>query len=426
MARSTPLSLRNQVMYQIFVRNFSPEGTFETVRPRLDEIRALGVDIIWLMPIHPVGALKRKGSLGSPYAISDYRAVNPEFGTLEDFRALVDDIRAHGMKCIIDVVYNHTSPDSVLCREHPEWFYHRADGSFGNRVGDWSDIIDLDYSNKELWDYQIETLKYWAGIVDGFRCDVAPLVPLDFWLRARDEVERIRPGCIWLSESVDHGFIRYIRGMGMEALSDGEIYQAFDICYDYDIIGEFHGALNGGSLSRYVEAINRQECIYPSNYIKLRYLENHDQPRAAYLIPDPRALVSWTAFMFFQKGLTLLYAGQEYGAKHTPSLFDRDTISHEAADRSLAPLIKRLAEIKSDPVFTDSVYQVKTHGESVITAIHISAGRKALGVFPLRGEGACVDTGFDDGIYTDLIGGGKVEVFRGMLSCGAHPIIVIK
>ena len=166
MAVSTQKTLRNQVMYQVFVRNFSEEGTFAAVQSRLDEIKALGTDIIWFMPIHPIGKQARKGALGSPYAISDYRAVNPEFGSISDFKSLVGAIHGKGMKCIIDVVYNHTSPDSVLSKEHPEWFYHRPDGSFGNRVGDWTDIIDLDYSNRGLWDYQIETLKFWAGIVD--------------------------------------------------------------------------------------------------------------------------------------------------------------------------------------------------------------------------------------------------------------------
>ena len=178
MAFETSTGLRNQVMYSVFVRQYSREGTFAKVEEDLDRIRALGVDVIWFLPIHPIGKKCRKGSLGSPYAIADYRAVNPEFGTLEDFRRLVAAIHARGMKCIIDVVYNHTSPDSWLAQNHPEWFYHKPDGSFGNRIGDWSDIIDLDYGNRALWAYQIETLKFWAGIVDGFRCDVAPLVPL--------------------------------------------------------------------------------------------------------------------------------------------------------------------------------------------------------------------------------------------------------
>lgn len=158
MALDTKKDLRNMVIYSIFVRQYSEEGTFEAVRKDLKRIRSLGTDIIWLMPIHPIGEKNRKGSLGSPYAIRDYRAVNPDLGTMDDFKNLVADIHALGMKCIIDVVYNHTSPDSVLASEHPEWFYHKSDGSFGNRIGDWTDIIDLDYTKLPLWDYQIETL----------------------------------------------------------------------------------------------------------------------------------------------------------------------------------------------------------------------------------------------------------------------------
>ena len=229
MAKNTSKTYRSQVMYSVFVRNYSTEGTFEGVRRDLDRIRDLGVDVIWLLPIHPVGEKSRKGTLGSPYAIRDYRAVNPEYGTLEDFRRLVDDIHRRDMKCIIDVVYNHTSPDSWLAEHHPEWFWHRPDGSFGNRIGDWYDVIDLDYSHPGLWDYQIETLKQWAAVTDGFRCDVAPLVPLDFWLRARDEVEQVRPGCLWLAESVEPRFIVETRADGIPSLSDSEIFQAFDI-----------------------------------------------------------------------------------------------------------------------------------------------------------------------------------------------------
>ena len=297
MAQQTSKTLRNMVMYQVYVRNFSEEGTFDKVKEKLSDIKSLGVDIIWLMPIHPIGTLKRKGTLGSPYAISDYRAINPEFGTLDDFRSLVDAIHAMGMKCIIDVVYNHTSPDSVLSKEHPEWFYHKEDGSFGNRVGDWSDIIDLDYSNKELWDYQIDTLKMWAQIVDGFRCDVAPLIPLEFWLKAREEVEKVREGAIWLSESIEPGFIIHMRGRGLTALSDGEIYCAFDLCYDYDIYHEFRDILSQkATLARYCEAVNRQEYIYPDNYVKLRFLENHDVPRVRSLVSTLRILRNFTAF----------------------------------------------------------------------------------------------------------------------------------
>ena len=427
MALSTPKTLRNQMMYQIFVRNYSDEGTFAQVEKDLDRIKALGTDIVWLMPIHPIGEAQRKGTLGSPYAISDYRAVNPEFGTLEDFKSLVAAIHDRDMRCIIDVVYNHTSPDSVLSREHPEWFYHKPDGSFGNRVGDWTDIIDLDYSNKDLWTYQTNTLRQWAEIVDGFRCDVAPLIPIEFWEQARAEVAKVRPDAIWLSESVEPGFIVYMRSQGLTALSDSEIYRAFDISYDYDCYDAFKSVLYGtGSLQAYVDALNRQEYTYPDNYVKLRFLENHDQTRARFFLPDIAVLKSWTAFQFFQKGMPLIYAGQERAVSHLPSLFDKDTVPWEDSENAdLSDYIKKLARMKRNEIFTDSTYQVKAVGESALTAMHEKDGRKAVGVFPLHGQTAFIPVDLPDGIYANLLDGSAVEVFRGGVQCRREPVILM-
>lgn len=423
MAKNTDKSYRNQIIYSVYVRNYSPEGTFEGVRRDLDRIRELGTDIIWLMPIHPVGEKARKGTLGSPYAIRDYRAVNPEFGTLEDFRRLVDGIHAKGMKCIIDVVYNHTSPDSWLARHHPEWFYHKPDGSFGNRVGDWTDVIDLDYAQPGLWDYQIETLKYWASIVDGFRCDVAPLVPLDFWLRARAEVETVHPGCFWLAESVEPPFVREGRADGLHVLSDAECFQAFDSCYDYDIFDVFQSYLEGKvPLNRYAEAVNGQEVIYPDNFVKLRFLENHDRARAAFVIPDRNALVNWTAFLYFQKGITLLYAGQERSCTHRPSLFDKDSVDWTGED--ITPLLKRLAEVKRNPILTDSRYEVRALPGDLLYASHRRGDRRLIGVFSLRGNSAPVQVDAADGFYPNLADGSTVEVYEGMVSCQGVPIIL--
>ncbi len=428
MANQTSKTLRNQMMYQVFVRNFSEEGTFAQVQARLDDIKALGTDIVWLMPIHPIGKAKRKGTLGSPYAISDYRAINPEFGTLDDFKSLVAAIHDRDMKCIIDVVYNHTAPDSVLRNEHPKWFFHKPDGSFGNRVGDWSDIIDLDYSNKELWRYQIDTLKMWAEIVDGFRCDVAPLIPIAFWEQARQEVEQVRPGAIWLSESVEPNFILYLRSQGMTALSDSEIYRAFDLSYDYDCYDAFKAVLCGtGSLQAYADAVNRQEYTYPDNYVKLRFLENHDQTRARFFLPDVKLLKNWTAFMFFQKGMPLVYAGQERGVSHLPSLFDKDTVPWNGAETvDLSDYIAGLAAIKRDGIFTDSTYQVKAIGDSVLTATHEKNDKKAVGVFPVKDCTAFVPVGLPDGVYTNLIDDTQIEVFRGGIQCFGKAIILIR
>ena len=424
MAENTGKEYRNQVIYSVFVRSYSPEGTFEGVRRDLKRIKALGTDIIWLLPIHPVGEQARKGKLGSPYAIRDYRAVNPEYGTLEDFKRLVEDIHALGMKCILDVVYNHTSPDSWLAAHHPEWFYHRADGSFGNRVGDWTDIIDLDYSQPGLWDYQIETLKYWAGMVDGFRCDVAPLVPLAFWRKAREAVEAVRPGCFWLAESVEPAFVREGRADGLAVLSDAQCFQAFDACYDYDIFDVFQDYLAGRvPLERYAQAVNAQEVIYPDNFVKLRFLENHDRARAAFLIPQGAALRSWTAFLYFQKGITLLYAGQEVQCTHRPSLFDKDDVDWSAG-KDLTELLQRLAQLKRNPILTDSRYQVKALPRDILYAVHRRGERQLLGVFSVRGESAPVPVDAPDGFYPNLAGGRPVEVYGGMVSCQGAPIIL--
>lgn len=422
MAVNTSKTYRNMVMYSVFVRNFSEEGTFRQVQNELERIKALGVDIIWLMPIHPIGEKARKGTLGSPYAIRDYRAIDPALGTMDDFKALVDAIHALGMRCIIDVVYNHTSPDSWMAEHHPEWFYHKPDGSFGNRIGDWTDVIDLDYSNPGLWDYQIETLKMWAGIVDGFRCDVAPLIPLEFWLRARREVEAVRPGCLWLSESTEPEFVAWNRARGVPCLSDSEIFQAFDVSYEYDIFTYYKDYLTGKiPLSEYAAAINRQESIYPENFVKLRFLENHDRARAKLMTGDERGLRNWTAFLYFQKGMTLLYAGQEREDAHRPSLFEKDIVNWTGKD--ISPLLRRLYEIKKDPLFTDSGYEVKAMPRDVLLAEHSRGGRRMLGIFSLRGESALVNVCAPDGIYRNEIDGAIVEIYEGMLRTDGEPII---
>ena len=306
MAQETDKSLRQQVIYQIFTRNYR-SGKLKDVERDLDRIKSLGVDIIYLLPVQPSGVLHRKGSVGSPYAISDYRAVDPEIGTMQDFVELTEAAHRKGLKVMLDVVYNHTSPDSVLAKSHPEWFFHKADGSLGNRIGAWCDVVDLDYESSEaLWNYQIETLKMWAKYVDGFRCDVAPMVPLAFWKRARREVEQVRPGCIWLAEAVEPEMVIANRKAGVPTSSDSELYQAFDICYDYDTYYWQKAAQTGcmfvpggavrvpgeraGFLKEYLNRVNLQEGILPENYVKLRCLENHDRPRAAELVPDERAL----------------------------------------------------------------------------------------------------------------------------------------
>ena len=415
------MQLRNMTLYSIFVRNFG--GTFKAVEADLPRIRALGADAIWLLPIHPVGAEKRKGSLGSPYAIKDYRAVNPEFGTMDDFTHLCDAAHALGLKVLIDVVYHHTSPDSVLVKTHPEYFYRKPDGSFGNHVGDWSDVIDLDFENHALWDELIDTLCFWAQFVDGFRCDVAPLIPLGFWLEARKRVEAVRPGCIWLAESVEHEFIRYLRAEGLPALSDSELYRAFDICYDYDIYEDFIAYAEGRiPLSAYVKAIERQESTYPADYVKLRCTENHDRPRTAELFPDPIVRENRLAWNFFQKGLALLYCGQEWAADRTPSLFDPDPVPREGEPMHEA-LLKKLIAMKKDPLFADGVYTLEARENDVIVSTWTLGDRKAVGVFSMCGKPSVVEVPLADGLYREYLSDERRTVENGAVASAGAPLI---
>ena len=419
--------LQQAVIYSVFVRNHTQEGTFRALVPDLPRIRALGVDIIWLMPIHPLGEKARKGSLGSPYANRDYRSVNPEYGTLEDFKDLVDAIHAQGMKCIIDVVYNHTAPDSVLWETHPEWFYRKPDGTPGNHVGDWTDIIDLDYAaDRALWDYQIETLCFWALLVDGFRCDVASLVPVRFWEQARAAVERVRPGCIWLAETIHREFGEEIRRRGLYAATDAEDYAAFDVEYAYDVQTAFDRWLEGTSpLSHYLDLLGFQENAYPCGFNKLRFLENHDVPRIASRLGRGLSLENLTSFLYFLKGATLIYAGQEVASDHTITLFDRDPVIWETGC-DLSPLISRLAQIKHEVLGCEDFFSSRADDIRDIAMLERVGNRgHALGIFSLRGEHAKVPVDAPDGIYANLIDGSTVEVQGGRLAADGRPIIML-
>lgn len=424
MAVNTDPKLQNQVIYSVYVRNHTEAGSFRAIIPDLDRIKALGTDIVWFMPIHPIGEKGKKGSLGCPYANRDYRSVNPAYGSMEDFKELVSQIHARDMKCMIDVVYNHTSPDSTLYAEHPEFFYKTPEGRPGNKIGDWTDVIDLDYGCRALWDYQIESLVMWAGIVDGFRCDVASFVPVEFWLKAREAVSRVNPDCIWLAESVHQSFGCFARRTGIYSALDYALYSAFDIEYEYDIRESFDKYLNGEiTLCHYLDMLNFQEAIYPANYNKLRFLENHDQPRICSFIKNESDLVNFTAFLYFLKGTTLIYAGQEFENSRLPSLFEKEPFDRETG-RDLSPLLRRLYEIKQSRLGSEDYFVASGDDENHIAVLERGSGRhRSFGVFSLRSVSAAVSVNSPDGSYENLIDGSTVTVENGKLLCHGRPII---
>ncbi|MCK5762182.1 MAG: alpha-amylase, partial [Candidatus Izimaplasma sp.] len=353
MSVKTKKDLRNLFIYQVYNRNHNLTGTFNEFVLDLDRIKDLGVDVVYLLPIHKIGQKRKKGELGCPYSIQDYYSINPEYGTITDFENLISEIHKRGMKLMIDIVYNHTSHDSVLLKNHPKYFYRDETGELANKVGDWWDITDLDYTKDiTLWGYLIDALLYWVQLgVDGFRWDVASLLPAGFLEEAEERVHDVNPSIIFLSESVHGGFVRYLRGLGHTALSESEIYQMFDMAYDYDTHPYFETYLQGkGTLKRYLEELQRQEEIYPDNYVKMRNLENHDFGRFAPMVKnDYKKIVNWTSLMFFSKGSTMMYAGQEYCDNNLPSLFDIDKVNWDGKD--ITNIVRKLSNITKDKIF---------------------------------------------------------------------------
>ena len=414
MAIDTPLSHRNLVLYSIFVRNHGPNGTFRDVERDLPRIRNLGVDVIWFMPIHPIGLPNRKGSWGSPYSIQDYRAVNPDYGTREDFARLIERAHGLGLKVMIDVVYNHTAHDSVLVHAHPEYFHQDAEGRPVTTVPEWSDVIDLKHPHPDLTAYLIETLQGWAEFgIDGFRCDVASLIPLEFWLQARRAVAQVKPGVIWLAEAVHAGFVSHRRAQGLCGLSDSEIYEAFDLTYDYDIWPVWQLAVQGKiPVRRYVEMLRFQDSIYPENFVKMRCVENHDQARIMRLASSPRQAVAWTGFAAFNRGAFLIYAGQESASRHTPSLFEIDKV--EWGDYSLQPLLTRLAKLKKDPAMMNGKFVI-AHSDPALQAAWVLPRHSLYGVFNVSGKQGYVLTSLPDGNYPDVLTDDTVSVRGGKM-----------
>ncbi len=426
MAKDTSVELRNLFIYQVYLRQHTEEGTFSSFLDDLDRIKSMGVDVIHFLPIHPIGIEKKKGDLGCPYSISDYMKVNDEYGTLEDFKNLIEECHKAEIKVMIDVVFNHTSHDSDLLKNHPEWFYRNEQGELANRVGDWWDITDLDFGNKDLWTYLIEVLKYWTEVgVDGYRCDVASLIPLDFWLKAREEVAKLNPDTIWLSESVHSEFLKYIRDLGFDAWSESEIYQAFDIAYDYDTHKYYESYLKGeGTFEKYLDAYIAQMWTYPKNFVKMRNLENHDFGRFAPMVDhDINKIHQWTALSFFQYGCTLIYAGQEHLATTRPDLFDYDKVEWDQY-KDISNFISIMNELTTGDLFTHGVHSViKCDIDGVFIAEYKYLDQHVIGVFNVGLSKGQVKLDVEDGTYINVIYDEPLSIKKNSIKLGKKPVL---
>ncbi len=326
---------KNATIYELNTRQFTEEGTFAAAAEQLPRLKDLGVTIIWLMPIHEIGEKNRKGTLGSPYSVKDYYSVNPEFGTLDDLKDFVERAHELGMYVILDWIANHTAWDNPLVTEHPEWYERDWKGDFRPTPWwDWSDIIDLDYSQPGVRRYMTEALKYWVAEVgiDGYRCDVAGYVPLDFWNNVRRELDAIKPVFMlaeWESRDV-HA-------------------EAFDMSYAWSWFNTMHNIAQGKAkvpaLFGYYSA---NESAFPRDGMRMTFISNHDKNSwdGTQFEAFGDALHAAIVLSVVGEGMPLLYSGQEAGNEKRLEFFEKDPIVWR--EHPVGDLYKKLFALKRD------------------------------------------------------------------------------
>ncbi|MCF6359962.1 MAG: alpha-glucosidase C-terminal domain-containing protein [Cyclobacteriaceae bacterium] len=305
---------KDAIIYEVNIRQYTSEGTINAFAEHLPQLDSLGVDILWLMPIFPIGEENRKGGMGSAYSVKDYRAVNPDFGTLEDLKNLVSKAHNLGMYVILDWVANHTAWDNEQATLHPDWYKKDSLGNFTPPVPDWADVIHLDYDNSEMRTYMINSLKYWVNEtnIDGFRCDVAMMVPTDFWEEARIELDSLKPMFMLAeAEQADH------------------LKNAFDMNYGWElhhIMNEItKGEMGTAELDTY---FHKYDSLYQTDDIRLNFTSNHDENSWNGTVKERMgdAAEMMAVFSYMVPGMPLIYSGQETGLDKRLAFFEKDSI----------------------------------------------------------------------------------------------------
>lgn len=398
---------KNAVIYQINTRQFTPEGTFKAAQKALPRLKDLGIDIIWLMPIHPIGEKNRKGTLGSPYAVKDYYAVNPEFGNEQNLKDFINQAHQLGMKVILDWVANHTAWDNVLVESHPEWYQRNHNGNFRPTPWwDWDDIINLDYNQTELRKYITETMSYWVKEfdVDGYRCDVAGFVPVDFWNNVRKTLDSIKPVFMlaeWESRDL-HA-------------------EAFDMTYAWSWNQYVHEICQGISdLNKLFVYYSWNESAYPKNAMRMTHIANHDSNawEGTMFENFGDGLEAAIALSVVGEGMPMLYNGMEAGNNKRLAFFEKDPIvwkEHEFNDlfKDLFVLLKENSALWHAKWGATMVRVPNSSATEVLSFVPENEDNKVFAVFNFSDKAQTVQ--FEDtlfiGNYTQF-GSGESVAFN--------------
>jgi len=414
--------VKNSVIYEINTRQYSPEGTFKALEADLPRIKKLGIDILWMMPIYPIGEKDRKvpegakTSLGSYYSIRDYKAVNPEFGTKEDFKSLVDKAHGMGFKVIIDWVTNHTARDHSWITEHPDWYKKDAKGDIAT-PNDWTDCAQLDYSNKALRKEMISSMKFWITNfdIDGFRCDMAGLVPTDFWEDARTELQEIKP-LFMLAEDQDKPELCKI---------------AFDSNYGWEMHHLMAAIAQGKKTAGEILSLQTKiNSVLPKRAFKLNFITNHDENSWNGTAKEKfgNAEKSCAVLTYTLPGMPLIYNGQEAGMTKRLRFFAKDTINF--SDTKMVPFYKTLNSLKhrnhalwNPPYGGNLVPLTNTAPDKIVSFLRSNDNARVMVLINMSPDTitATITTAIADGKYINTFNQNKINFNVDNRKCYFEP-----
>lgn len=394
---------KNANIYEVNIRQYTQEGTFEAFRQHLPRLKSMGVDILWLMPINPIGEKNRKGTLGSYYSIKNYKDVNPEFGTLEDFTILVNEIHELGMYVIIDWVANHTAWDHPWTVEHPDWYVKDSTGNLLSPF-DWTDVVKLDYNNRYMRNAMMESLEFWLEEtdIDGYRCDVAGEVPTDFWDTARITLETIKP-VFMLAEAEKPELLK----------------RAFDMDYGWDLLHICNKiSKKEANANRLAEYFAKLDTTMPAGAFKMNFITNHDENswNGTEYKRHGAAVETFAVLVSTIPGMPLLYSGQEEGDDHALQFFEKDPIQwgdykYEKFYQSLLNLKKENKALWNGEVGGSFKRIATDNNESVFAFFREKEGKSVFVILNLSPDSLAVNFQGDAfaGEYTGLFSGSKTS-----------------